>query len=85
MNSQAQRKSETMNEFTLDEAVSLIYRHAILKKNARAHGKPSITEIGYVCGVLTLNDQVEVVIKFHDDMKQFTKDEFNCEVKLLDR
>lgn len=74
-----------MNEFTLDEAVSLIYRHAFLKKNSTMPGNmPDITQLGHVCGVLTINDQIEVVVKFHNELRQFTKEEFSSEVKLVD-
>ncbi|MBS0496487.1 MAG: hypothetical protein JSR51_02405 [Proteobacteria bacterium] len=76
---------DIMNPFTLNEAVSLIYRLAVLKKDALRPGqKYSITQIGHICGVLTLNDQIEIVIKFHDEMRQFTKEEFYAQVKLLD-
>lgn len=74
-----------MNEFILEEAVSLIYRLAILKKNATADKKPDITQIGHICGVLTMNDQIEIVIKFHDELRQFTKEEFNNEVLLYEK
>ncbi|WMJ09625.1 hypothetical protein [Nitrosomonas sp. sh817] len=74
-----------MNTFDLEEAVSLIYRLAVLKKDVLQPGqKYSITQIGHICGVLTLNDQIEIVIKFHDEMRQFTKEEFYTQVKLLD-
>jgi hypothetical protein len=83
MNKQAIREIHTMNEFTLEEAVSLIYRHVVLKKNLPASfTKSDVTKLGHVCGVLTLNDQIEVVVKFHDELKQFTKEEFNKEVQL---
>lgn len=86
MNHQAIQENNVMNEFTLEHAVSLIYRHAVLKINTATSGKmPDITLIGHICGVLTLNDQIEVVIKFHDELKQFTKDEFDIEIKLLDK
>ena len=76
---------DIMNPFTLNEAVSLIYRLAVLKKDERQPGqKYSITQIGHICGVLTLNDQIEIVIKFHDEMRQFTKEEFYAQVQLLD-
>ncbi|MBX9918104.1 MAG: hypothetical protein E6Q59_11010 [Nitrosomonas sp.] len=76
---------DIMNPFTLEEAVSLIYRLAVLKKDALPPGKKyGITQIGHICGVLTLNDQIEIVIKFHDEMRQFTKEEFYTQVKLLD-
>ena len=76
---------DIMNPFTLNEAVSLIYRLAVLKKDVMPLGKKySITQIGHICGVLTLNDQIEIVIKFHDEMRQFTKEEIYAQVKLLD-
>ncbi len=77
--------NDIMNPFTLNEAVSLIYRLAVLKKDVLQPGKKySITQIGHICGVLTLNDQIEIVIKFHDAMRQYTKEEFYAEVKLLE-
>jgi hypothetical protein len=86
MNKRALQESYAMNEFTLEEAVSLIYRHAVLKKNVSASGKvPDISQVGHICGVLTINNQIEVVIKFYDELKQFTKEEFNKEVMLVDR
>jgi len=83
MTNQALQENYAMNEFTLEEAVSLIYRLAMLKKNVDKAGKsPDITQVGHICGVLTMNDQIEVVIKFHDELRQFTKEEFDAEVKL---
>lgn len=76
---------DIMNPFTLNEAVSLIYRLAVLKKDTLPPGqKYSITQIGHICGVLTLNDQIEIVIKFHNEMRQFTKEEFHAQIHLLD-
>mgnify|MGYP001573976782 FL=1 len=70
MNAQLNTKNkpgkDIMNPFNLEEAVSLIYQLAVLKKDAKASSeKYDITKIGHICGVLTLNDQIEVVIKFH--------------------
>ena len=86
LNTKKDIRKNIMNTFDLEEAVSLIYRLAVLKKNAPKLGqKLSITQIGHICGVLTLNDQIEIVIKFHDEMRQFTKEEFYAQVKLLDK
>ena len=72
-----------MNEFTLDEAVLLIYKLVVLKsEKEKSSTSPSITELGHICGVLTLNDQIEIVIKFHDALRQFTKQEFISEIQL---
>lgn len=85
LNTKKDLLKDIMNPFTLEEAVSLIYRLAVLKKDERQPGqKYSITQIGHICGVLTLNDQIEIVIKFHNEMRQFTKEEFYNQVTVLD-
>ncbi len=77
-------ENDIMNPFTLEEAVALIYQLAVLKKDAPASGTVhDITKIGHICGVLTMNDQIEIVIKFHDDLRQFTKEEFYAKVHIL--
>lgn len=86
LNTKNDIRKNMMNTFDLEEAVSLIYRLAVLKKDSPEPGKKlSITQIGHICGVLTLNDQIEIVIKFHNEMRQFTKEEFYAQVKLLDK
>lgn len=76
---------DIMNPFTLEEAMSLIYRLAVLKKDERQSGqKYGIKQIGHICGVLTLNDQIEIVIKFYGEMRQFTKEEFYAQVNILE-
>lgn len=73
-----------MSEFTLDEAVALIYQHVILKNKLASHDKkPELSNIGHICGVLALNDQIEVVVKFQDELKQVTKTEFQSELVIL--
>ncbi|WP_020396605.1 hypothetical protein [Thiolinea disciformis] len=73
-----------MNEFTLEEAVKLIYQHVVLRKNIEApEQKPNLSSIGHICGVLTLNDQIEVVVKFQDAIQQFTKTEFAAQLVML--
>lgn len=85
LNIKKQPINDMMNPFTLDEAVSLIYRLVVLKKDVQQPGKKySITQIGHICGVLTINDQIEIVIKFHDEMRQFNKEEFVDQVTILD-
>lgn len=73
-----------MSEFVLDEAVALIYQHVVLKKNLTSHDKkPELANIGHICGVLTLNDQIEIVVKFMDELKQFNKTEFQAQMVIL--
>lgn len=75
-----------MSEFTLEEAVKLIYQHVVLRSALdpqKPDQAPSLASIGHICGVLTLNDQIEVVVKFLDAMRQFTKAEFDAQVVTL--
>ena len=73
-----------MSEFALDEAVALIYQHVVLKEKLSSHTKkPQLENIGHICGVLTLNDQIEVVVKFKDELRQFSKNELQSELIIL--
>ncbi|RUO72496.1 hypothetical protein CWI80_08060 [Pseudidiomarina sediminum] len=55
--------------FTHDEAVSLI-NHAVHPNNNHTH---QIKDIGVIVGVLDMNHEVEVIVKFQSCVKQFTK------------
>ncbi len=61
-----------INTFELQEAVSLINK-TVSKKGQNVS---STTDIGIISGVLSLNDQIELVVKFEDSIEQCTKDEF---------
>lgn len=75
-----------MNEFTLEEAVSLLYRHVVPRSLLIPDDKkPSLTDIGYICGLLTLNEQTELVVKFYSDIQQFTKEEFQAKLVVLEK
>ncbi|WP_417656842.1 hypothetical protein [Pseudidiomarina aestuarii] len=58
-------------EFDLDEATALI--HMVIHRAEIA--KPDIKDIGLIVGVLAMNDEIEVIVKFHDGIKQFTRKE----------
>lgn len=73
-----------MTEFALNEAVALIYQHVVLKDKLASHTeKPQLENIGHICGVLALNDQIEVVVKFKDELRQFDKAEFQSRLVIL--
>ncbi|KFZ30051.1 hypothetical protein IDSA_05770 [Pseudidiomarina salinarum] len=57
--------------FSHDEAVSLI--HCAVYPNTSAD--PSIAEIGVVVGLLDMNDEVELIVKFQSSVSQYTKSE----------
>ena len=67
--------------FDLDEACSLINLTVVAIDNQSE--PPSIQEIGIICGVLTVNDEVELVIKFLDELRQYIKAEFVEQLKIL--
>lgn len=65
-------KNDTASRhFSLDEAVS----HMHLSIHAKAAMRPSFYDIGTVVGVLHMNDEIELVVKFHDHIEQLTKRE----------
>lgn len=68
------------NGFQLDEAYKLIDQ-LVLRKNTLAKAE---LNVGRVAGLLTLNEEIEVVVKFLNEIKQFTKPEFDVALELLD-
>jgi hypothetical protein len=68
------------NGFQLDEAYKLIDQ-LVLRKNTLTKAE---LNVGRVVGLLTLNEQIEVVVKFLNEIKQFTKPEFDVALELLD-
>ena len=68
------------NGFQLDEAYKLIDQ-LVLRKNTLTKAE---LNVGRVAGLLTLNEQIEVIVKFLNEIKQFTKPEFDVALELLD-
>ncbi|MEH6649146.1 MAG: hypothetical protein V7707_03875 [Motiliproteus sp.] len=62
--------------FTVVEAVAVINRE-VVRLEDRAHlPNPPISKIGVVVGLLTMNEQIEVLVKFTDGIEQLVKTEF---------
>lgn len=59
------------NQFTLEEAYELIHTVVAYNKTAKA-----IEEWGVVCGIMQVNDEVEVIVRFKDYIEQATKGEY---------
>jgi hypothetical protein len=68
------------NQFTIDEAYTLM--DAFVARNSITGIPDEVSNIGIVCGLLKLNDEVEVVVKFLDGLNQFTKEEYLSELSL---
>jgi len=58
-------------EFEIDEAVSLL-NMAIHRAEVKT---PRFEDIGLIVGVLCMNEEVEVIVKFHNELRQFTRSE----------
>lgn len=68
-----------MTPFTLDEAVSLMGRTVIDTENP----KEGIARLGVVVGILELNDEIELVVRFMDRLSQSTRAEFVAQYDLV--
>lgn len=74
-------KTTNQNQsFTVDEVVSLINRPVIRHDRG---DKFVPANIGLIVGVVTLNQEVEMVVKFIDRVTQFTKAEFTSNYRVI--
>jgi hypothetical protein len=71
------------DQFTPQEAFELLNSHVVKKEDEKNKNLP-IEKIGFVAGVITLNDEVEVMIKFPKELIQLTKIAFNEQMTLLE-
>lgn len=71
------------DQFTLQEAFELLNSHVVKKEDENNKNLP-IEKIGFIAGVITLNDEVEVMIKFPKELVQLTKTTFASQITLLE-
>jgi hypothetical protein len=71
------------DQFTPQEAFELLNSHVVKKENENNKNLP-IEKIGFIAGVITLNDEVEVMIKFPEQLIQLTKIAFAEQMSLLE-
>ena len=78
---------DTSLSFELHEAVSLIHQEVITIQdyNKLMGKKPLISQIGIVCGVLTMNSEIEVLVRFPENLEQLCKTEFCGDYILTDK
>lgn len=69
--------SEFGSGFSINEAVRLL-NHEVIHKS-HLHDTHSLEKIGLISGLLTINDEVEIIIQFYESTEKFTKQEFNSE------
>ena len=68
--------------FTTDEAFQLLNQHVVKKEHIGE--SPSIENLGFVSGIITLNEEPEVMVKFMDELVQFTKSEFEHRIQVIE-
>ena len=73
---------EPTDNFELEEAFALMERVVIRAKN-KDDKHPSL-DFGVVSGVLAVNEEIELVIKFLDGLSQYTKSEFTAQFRIYD-
>tara|TARA_R110001583_G_scaffold42804_10_gene136049 strand:+ start:2042 stop:2290 length:249 start_codon:yes stop_codon:yes gene_type:complete len=71
------------DQFTLNDAFELLNCH-VVKKGDEEKANSTIEVIGFVAGIITLNDEVEVMIKFPNELVQLTKTAFAQQITLLE-
>ena len=71
------------DQFTMQEAFELLNSHVVEKENEKNDNLP-IEKIGFIAGVITLNDEIEVMIKFPNQLIQLTKTTFTEKMTLLE-
>jgi hypothetical protein len=71
------------DQFTPQEAFELLNSHVVKKEDEHNANLP-VEKIGFVAGVITLNDEVEVMIKFPERLVQLTKTDFAEQITLLE-
>jgi len=71
------------DQFTPEDAFELLNSH-VVKKEDEHNKNLAIEKIGFVAGVITLNDEVEVMIKFPNQLIQLKKTAFTEKMTLLE-
>ncbi len=68
------------SQFSVAEVVELL-NYTVIKTERGTQFVPE--NIGLIVGVLVLNEEVEMVVKFVDRVTQFTKLEFQCTYRVI--
>ncbi|MEP4545668.1 MAG: hypothetical protein ABJ000_05755 [Saccharospirillum sp.] len=68
--------------FSLKEAVTYL-NFPVADKAKTATQRYKISELGIIVGVLTMNDEVELIIKIADGVEQLTRSEFTARFEVV--
>ena len=70
------------NQFTLEEAFLLINKIVLERDRVHIGGK-EVASLGTVVGLLTMNDEIELVVKFSTRLSQLNKEEFSQQIEAV--
>lgn len=73
-----------MMTFEIDECVAMLNGEVIRKEDSHYLPKPPVDKIGIAVGILTMNSEVELLVRFGDKMEQLRKMEFYANYIALD-
>lgn len=78
---QPTRDLNVTTPFTIEEIIPLLHSAVVRKQTKQSM---QIRDIGIVCGLLTLNEEPEIVVKFADNISQYTRSEFYSQFRILE-
>lgn len=67
--------------YTLEEATALMYAEIVRKEDYSKN--PPIEKRGFVAGLVSLNEEIELLLKFDDALVQVTKATFELDIEVL--
>lgn len=70
--------------FTVQELVPLLNHECIKNIHKKYLPKPPVDYIGIVCGILTMNSEVELLVQFPEGIEQLSKSEFNNNYQIVE-
>lgn len=69
--------------FKLDEACGLMCREVVRNQDVSLLPRPPLEKMGTIVGVIAMNEEIELIVRFIDEIEQLTKTEFCGDYKLV--
>jgi hypothetical protein len=72
-----------MLRFSLEEAACMVHRQIVKIEDRAYFPNPPNDKVGVVVGLLDINEEIELIVRWIDRMDQYIKAEFCSEFKLV--
>lgn len=69
--------------FSIEEATGYL-NHEVVRKGEDRKGKSIVETHGIVVGLLVMNDELELVVKWSEGIQQYMKSEFFKKLEVVD-